>query len=163
MLAPTTTISLRHEGWANISRRTMLATPPVLALAGVACAQDGGTTRMKNFRTLVAYLTRSGNTRVIAGTLQRALGADLLEIGPARPYPEDYEQPVAQATRERDSGVEPPLAENVADVASYTEIYLGFPVWGATVPAPIRSFLKIAQLTGKDDPPVHHPRRLQRR
>lgn len=95
---------------AGLSRRTMLATPALLAFAGTACAQDGEATGVKGPKTLVAYLTRSGNTRVIGGTLQRALGADLFEIRPARPYPEDYEQHVAQATRERDSGFEPALA-----------------------------------------------------
>ena len=104
---------------------------------------------MKNARILVAYLSRSGNTRVIAGTLPRALGADLFEIKPVRPYPEDYEQHVAQATRERDSGFEPPLAEKVANIAIYDEIYLGFPVWGETMPPPVRSFLKTHDLRGK--------------
>ena len=40
---------------------------------------------------------------------------------------------MAQATRERDSGFEPPLAERVANIAAYDEIYLGFPIWGAAV------------------------------
>lgn len=133
----------------SISRRTMLATPALLAFASAACAQDGRTTSMKNAKTLVAYLTRSGNTRVIAGTLQRAIGADLFEIKPARPYPEDYEQHVAQATRERDTGFEPPLAETVENITAYDEIYLGFPVWGETMPPPVRSFLKTHDLRGK--------------
>ena len=114
-----------------------------------ACAQEEGTSRMKGSKTLIAYLTRSGNTRVIAETLHRALNADLFEIGPARPYPEDYEQHVAQATRERDSGFEPPLAAKVENIAGYDEIFLGFPIWGETAPPPIRSFLTIHDLTGK--------------
>ena len=121
----------------------------ILGLASAACAERNETKRMKDAKILVAYLTRSGNTRVIAGTLQRALGADLFEIRPARPYPEDYEQHVAQATRERDSGFEPPLAEKVATIAAYDEIYLGFPVWGETMPPPVRSFLKTHDLRGK--------------
>jgi len=104
---------------------------------------------MQGSKTLVAYLTRSGNTRVIAETLHRQLGADLFEIRPARPYPEDYEQHVAQATRERDSGYEPPLAAKLDDIAAYDEIFLGFPVWGETAPPPIRSFLKVHDLRGK--------------
>jgi flavodoxin len=132
----------------GFSRRTMLATPALLAFAGTACAQDGEAT-MKGSKTLVAYLTRSGNTRVIAGTLQRALGADLFEIRPARPYPGDYEQHVAQATRERDSGFEPPLAARIENIAAYAQIYLGFPIWGQTTPPPIRSFLKAHDLRGK--------------
>jgi flavodoxin len=104
---------------------------------------------MKGSKTLIAYLTRSGNTGVIAETLHRALNADLFEIRPARPYPEDYEQHVAQATRERDSGFEPPLAAKVENIASYDEIFLGFPIWGETAPPPIRSFLTAHDLTGK--------------
>lgn len=107
----------------------MLTVSMILGLASAACAEKNETRRMKNAKILVAYLTRSGNTRVIAGTLQRALGADLFEIRPARPYPEDYELHVAQATRERDNSFEPPLAEKVANIAAYDEIYLGFPVW----------------------------------
>ena len=104
---------------------------------------------MKGSKTLVAYLTRSGNTRVIAETLHRQLGADLFEIRPASAYPADYEEHVARAKRERDSGFEPPLAEKVGDLASYDEVFLGFPIWGETAPPPIRSFLKAHDLRGK--------------
>jgi len=137
------------SGNPGFSRRAMLATPALLALPGTACAQEKAPARMNRSKTLIAYLTRSGNTRVIAGTLQRALGADLFEIRPARAYPEDYEQHVAQATRERDSGFEPPLAEKVEDIAAYDQVYLGFPIWGETAPPPIRSFLKTHDLRGK--------------
>jgi flavodoxin len=99
--------------------------------------------------TLVAYVTRSGNTRVIAETLQRALSADLVEIRPVLPYPADYEQHVEQATRERESGYEPPLAERVDAIAGYGTIFLGFPIWGGSVPPPIRSFLSAHDLSGK--------------
>lgn len=134
----------------TLSRRAMLATPALLAFASaIASAQNGGATTMKGSRTLVAYLTRSGNTRVIAETLHRKLNADLFEIRPARPYPEDYEEHVAQATRERDSGFEPPLAARVDNIASYDEIFLGFPIWGETTPPPIRSFLTAHDLHGK--------------
>ena len=81
--------------------------------------------------------------------MHRQLGADLFEIRPARPYPEDYEQHVAQATRERDSGYEPPLAAKVDNIAGYDEIFLGFPIWGETAPPPICSFLKVHDLRGK--------------
>lgn len=131
----------------GVSRRMVLATPAVLACASVACAQAAERSRMIGSKTLVAYVTRSGNTRVIAETLHRALTADLFEIRPARPYPEDYEQHVAQATRERDSGFEPPLAAQLENIARYDEIYLGFPIWGQTAPPLIRSFLRAYDLT----------------
>ena len=98
---------------------------------------------------MVAYFSRSGNTRVIAGQIQRARASDLFEIVPATPYPDDYEQTVEQARRERDSGYEPPLKSTVAAVASYETIFLGFPIWGETAPPIIRSFLARHDLSGK--------------
>ena len=81
---------------------------PVLG-AGTAAtsvaAQEGG-----DSRTLVAFLSRSGNTRVVAGQLQRRFGADLFEIRTAEPYPADYEETVARAQSERDAEATPPLA-----------------------------------------------------
>lgn len=98
---------------------------------------------------LVAYVTRSGNTRVIAATLQRVLSADLFEIRTARPYPADYEEHVERARQERDRGDEPPLAEGGPNIATYDTIFLGFPIWGETAPPPIRSYLKAHDFRGK--------------
>jgi flavodoxin len=137
------------QGAERFSRRAVLATPAILSLVGTACAEEPEQFRTRAGKTLVAYLTRSGNTRVIAGTLQRTLEADLFEIRPARPYPEDYEQHVAQATSERDRGFEPPLAGKVDNIDAYGTIFLGFPISGETAPPPIRSFLKAHDLRGK--------------
>ena len=98
---------------------------------------------------LVAYFTRTGNTRVIARQIRRARDADLFEIQPAEPYPEDYEETVAQATRERESGFEPALAALVPNIDGYKAIFLGFPIWGMSAPSVIISFLSQHELSGK--------------
>ncbi|HUD34292.1 MAG TPA: flavodoxin [Variovorax sp.] len=98
---------------------------------------------------LVAYFSRSGNTRVVAGLLKRALGADLFEILPATPYPEDYLATVEQARQERDRGFEPTLKDRVSDMERYATVLLGLPVWGETAPPIVRSFLSAHDLTGK--------------
>lgn len=142
-------------GEDDVSRRTLLVTPALLAFAGTtALAQDLKASDGSARRTLIAYISRSGNTRVIAGSLyrelgHRELGADLFEISTAIPYPEDYEQHVARAKLERDQGLEPPLAAKVDRIARYDQVFLGFPIWGETVPAPIRTFLKMHDLRGK--------------
>jgi flavodoxin len=100
-------------------------------------------------KTLVAYFSRSGNTRVVAGLLERSLGADVFEIRPANPYPADYLETVEQARQERDSGYEPALASTVSNIADYGTVYLGFPIWGETTPPIIRSFLSAHDLAGK--------------
>lgn len=133
----------------DLTRRTMLAASAVLPWATGANAADGGSPPLSPAaKTLVAYFTRSGNTRVIAGTLHRELKADLFEILPAEPYPEDYEQTVAQADGETKRGYEPPLAAPVRRFASYDTV-LGSPVWGMTAPPVIRSFLHAHDWQGK--------------
>lgn len=132
-----------------MTRRTVLSESAALLLAGGTRTGADDIRKSGRPRALVAYFTRSGNTRVIAGQLHRDLPATLFEIVPARPYPEDYEATVAQATRERDQGLEPPLQATVPDISGYDTIYLGLPIWGETAPPIIRSFLKNHDLSGK--------------
>lgn len=128
----------------------MLAAPAVLAVINTAAnAQSAQKLQLGRAKIVTAYFTRSGNTRVIAGTIHRALGTDLFEIRPARPYPEDYEATVEQAKQERDGGVEPALAERISNIAGHETIFLGFPIWGETAPPIIRSFLTAHDLRGK--------------
>lgn len=128
----------------STSRRSVLLTSVLLPLGASALAAPSSTGK-----TLVAYFSRTGNTRVIAGQIHRARGATLFEIKPAAPYPEDYEETVAQARQERDSGFEPALQARVVDMASYATVFLGFPIWGETAPPVIRSFLSSHDLAGK--------------
>jgi flavodoxin len=100
-------------------------------------------------KILVAYFTRTGNTRVIAEKVRLALGSDVFAIEPAAPYPEDYDATVRQAERERGSDYQPPLAAAVPNIAAYDTVFLGFPIWGETIPPVIRSFLAQHDLGGK--------------
>lgn len=102
-----------------------------------------------NARTLVAYFSRSGNTRVIAGVIHRSMPSDLFEILPATDYPADYLETVAQARQQRDDGVEPALRSAIAEIARYDTVYLGFPIWGETAPPVIRSLLARQDMSGK--------------
>lgn len=133
---------------SDLTRRTILTATTLLS-AAAASAEPTVAPTCSGSNILVAYFSRSGNTRVIAGTIHRALASDLFEIRPARPYPEDYEQTVAQATQERDRGYEPPLAAKVPNINVYATVFLGFPIWGETAPPVIRSFLKAHDLKGK--------------
>lgn len=130
------------------STRRMLLT----ALAGLTLAS---VTPMpviaspSNRGILVACFSRSGNTRVIAGVIQRALEATYFAIEPATPYPLDYFQTVAQATSERERNIRPALNNRLSDMTPYQTVYLGFPVWGTTVPPVVQTFLSSHSLAGK--------------
>ncbi|MCC0808043.1 flavodoxin [Methylobacterium sp. W2] len=140
---------------SDLTRRATLAASAVLPWATAQAVADAGASPMPSgSRVLVAFFTRSGNTKVIAGTVQRDLKADLFEIRPAQPYPEDYEETVAQAQRETERRYEPPLAATVPDIAAYDTVFLGLPIWGTTAPPVIRSFLRSHDLKGRTLRPI---------
>lgn len=130
---------------ARYSRRRIFGASALLLLSGALPinAKDNA------MKTLVAYFTRSGNTRVIAGAIHRAQASDIFEIKAAKPYPDDYEKTVERARVERDRGIEPALMQPVTEMGRYETIYMGFPIWGETAPPVIRSFLRAHDLKGK--------------
>lgn len=105
----------------NPTRRDMLMTSLLLSLAagGAVSASSAMAAQLPPGKPLVAYFSRSGNTRTVAGQVRRALQADLFEIVPENLYPDDYFETVKQAQRETESDFEPPLKETVADIGSY--------------------------------------------
>lgn len=135
-----------------LTRREGLKGALLLGLAAnIGLATDGAEAQQapSNGKVLVAYYTRTGNTQVVARQIRRALNANLFAIQTAEPYPEDYEETVSRAQKERDSGFEPPLAAMVPNFDSYKTVFLGFPIWGMSAPSVIRSFLSKHDLSGK--------------
>ncbi|UVK41675.1 flavodoxin [Mesorhizobium sp. AR10] len=120
-----------------------------LAAGSAAAVTPADAASQGEKKILVAYFTRSGNTRTIAGLLSRDLQADLFEIEPATPYPADYFATVEQATQERERNYLPPLKATVNNLAAYDTVFLGFPIWGASAPPIIRSFLASQDFAGK--------------
>ncbi len=125
------------------TRRMLLSAVAGLTLANVplALAAPATTAVRNNSRILVAYFSRSGSTRVIAGVIHRQLKTDLFEIEPATAYPADYFQTVDQAKIQRERGIRPALKHSVADINRYQTVYLGFPVWGTSLPPVVQTFL----------------------
>ncbi|MFJ5507032.1 flavodoxin [Pectobacterium jejuense] len=129
------------------TRRMLISALAGLTLAHVAQPSAADVrNNPKSSRILVAYFSRSGNTRVIAGVIHRSLKTDLFEIEPANAYPEDYFQTVAQAKDERDRRIRPLLKNGVASIERYQTIYLGFPIWGTTIPPVVQTFLSTHNL-----------------
>lgn len=133
----------------TLSRRDLLAASMLAPLAAGTAHAAGAAQQGRTGKVLVAYLSRTGNTRVIAGQIHRAIASTLFDIQPAVPYPDDYQQTVEQARRERDGGIRPALRGGVADIGDVETVFLGFPIWGETAPPLIRSFLAHHDLAGK--------------
>jgi flavodoxin len=134
-----------------VSRRQLGASLLFLPLASAGLKMNTSKALAQGIsrKVLVAFFTRTGNTRLIATQIASAVGAPLFQIVPAEAYPEDYKAQVAQAERERESGYKPPLLNQATNISQYGTVFLGFPVWGTTAPSIIRSFLSRHDLSGK--------------
>lgn len=132
------------------TRRALMTSLAGLSLGSTAkaAAPSSGAQPAAGPSTLVAYFSRTGNTRVVAGLIRRATSAELFEIRPAAAYPEDYLSTVELARVERDNGVRPALAATMPGIRNHQTVYLGFPIWGETAPPVIRSFLAAHDLSG---------------
>jgi len=92
-------------------------------------------------RILVAYFSWSGNTREMANQIHEIVGGDLFEIMTVTKYPRDYDETVRQARKELETNFRPQLAPEVEDIESYDLVFIGYPNWCYTIPAPVASFL----------------------
>jgi len=92
-------------------------------------------------KILVAYFSRTGNTREIAYLIHSLIGGDMFEIQPVVPYPADYEAVKKKAMEEQEASYKPALRSKVKDFGSYDIIFVGSPVWWGTLPPPVSSFL----------------------
>lgn len=112
-------------------------------------AEEKAMALSENKKILVAYFSHSGNTREIADQIHKVVGGDIFEIRSVSPYPNDYDTVVKQARRELDSGYRPELKTKLEGIESYDLIFMGYPNWWGTFPAPVKTFLSEYDLSGK--------------
>ena len=98
---------------------------------------------------LVAYFSHSGNTREIANQIHKSVGSDIFEIQTVKPYPHDFDEVAKQAKQELDSGYIPELKTKIENIESYDLVFIGYPNWCCTIPAPVKTFLSQYDLSGK--------------
>ena len=101
-------------------------------------------------KMLVAYYSWSnGNTEKIAEQLAEACGADLERIETVIPYPEDYDETVAQGKDEVNAGFEPEICPPEHDAADYDIVAAGTPTWWYTMAPAVKTFFTSVDLAGK--------------
>ncbi len=100
-------------------------------------------------KVLIVYLSRTNNTKAVAGIIQKYVGGRLVALELETPYPENYRAIVGQVVKENETGFLPPLKTKIDSIHRYDVIFLGFPTWGMQLPPPVKSFLKQYDLRGK--------------
>jgi flavodoxin len=100
-------------------------------------------------KILVAYFSHSGNTREIANQIHKSAGGDIFEIQSVKPYPHNYDAVVEQAKQELESDHKPALKTKMENIKPYDLVYIGYPIWWGTFPAPVKTFLSEYDFSGK--------------
>tara|TARA_R110002020_G_scaffold111933_3_gene258066 strand:- start:910 stop:1470 length:561 start_codon:yes stop_codon:yes gene_type:complete len=98
---------------------------------------------------LIVYLSQTNNTRAVAQMIQKKTGGEMTAIELQDPYPENYQEIVAQVAEENETGFLPPLQTKINNLDHYDTVFIGFPTWGMQLPPPIKSFLTTNNLSGK--------------
>ena len=101
-------------------------------------------------KSLVVYFSWSGTTEEMASYIAEQTGADLLEIEPSNPYPDDYTETGNVAREERDTNARPAIANLPDSIEEYDSIFIGYPIWWHTAPMIIGTFLESYDLSGVD-------------
>ena len=104
-------------------------------------------------KRLVAFFSAEfGATAKVARELAEAIGADLFEIVPEKPYTQAdlrWQNPLARCNREHLAGRDVPVAGTVDDFDQYDTVLLGFPIWYGYAPLVVSTFCKQYDWSGK--------------
>ena len=73
-------------------------------------------------KILIAYFSRTGNTRVLAEEIAEQIGAEVFEIIPAEPYPDDYDATVERFRKERAENARSAIASEVANMEEFATV-----------------------------------------
>ena len=111
-------------------------------------------------RVLVVYFSRTGenysvgvieegNTAKMAKIIADQTGADLFEIVPEVPYPDDYDSVLPIATREKNEDARPAYLGDIDNWDQYDTVFIGYPIWWGEIPNIVYTFMEAYDFTGK--------------
>lgn len=101
-------------------------------------------------KMLVAYYSRSGNTKSVAELIRDTVGADIFEIktADANHYPNEYDAAIDVAQTEVQNKNYPSIMKT-PDISQYDTVFVGTPCWWGTMAGPVHTFLTTVDLSGK--------------
>ena len=125
-----------------------------------ACSDDssssptGEVTPASKFRgkTLVAYFSRTGNTKPLAEYAAEYLGAPLFEITAKIPYTDEdiaYYTDCRADREQKDEYARPDIATAIENMDKYDTVIIAHPIWHGIAPRIISTFLEGYDFSGK--------------
>lgn len=115
--------------------------------------EKGATTMNNTGKSLVVCFSATGNTKGVAQRLAEAIGSDFVEIIPEKPYTAadlDWRVKTSRSSVEMaDRKSRPAIATAVSNLADYTTVFVGFPIWWYREPSIIDTFMEAYDFSGK--------------
>ena len=103
-------------------------------------------------KTLVAYFSRTGNTKPLAEYAAEYLGATLFEITAKIPYTDEdiaYYTDCRADREQKDESARPEIATAVENMDEYDTVIIAHPIWHGIAPRIISTFLEGYDFSGK--------------
>jgi flavodoxin len=100
-------------------------------------------------KSLVAYYSLNGHTRLIAEMIADLLNADLLELHHKKSVPAEGFMKFVLGGAGVVFRAKPKLLSKIPDLKGYDSIFIGTPVWASGFAPAIRSFLSAAGIQNK--------------
>jgi len=121
----------------------------VIVVSGIIVIKAFTANRAQEVKMLIVFYSHTGNAKFVSEQIQTLTGADVFEIIPVNPYPEDVSAVIERAGQERELGILPPLVGRIDNFADYDVIFLGSPNWFGSLSLPVLSFIDSYDLSGK--------------
>ena len=99
-------------------------------------------------KAAVIYYSRSGITKKIAEKVKARFGADMYFVEPEKAYG-NMASAILRVIREKARKKTPAVKTETTDFSAYDTVFIGFPVWAATMPDFFREYLSRTDLAGK--------------
>ncbi len=99
-------------------------------------------------KILIAYYSRTGNTRGLAEIIKAKVGGDLFEVDTVGKYPDNYHDTTEVADKEIKAGIKPAIKAN-RDVSNYDIIFIGTPAWWGKMAPALNTFIDKNNFEGK--------------
>ena len=100
--------------------------------------------------TLIIYYSLEGNIDFLMRALAKQSSADTCRLETVKEYPKKGLLKFLHGGRDASFGFKPELKTALPDMAQYSRIIIGTPVWAGKPSAPIMSFLDKADFSGKN-------------
>jgi len=94
-----------------------------------------------NRKSIVIYMTHTGNTKTVAKAIQQQTGANIYQLETQEHYPTSYPKMLKVARTEQNNDARPVLAGKLPNLKNYKTIFIGYPIWLDKNPMAINTFL----------------------